>query len=73
VDGIIIAFIDIDQLKSTELEMRETARKLNETNEELSVFNKMTVGRELAMIELKKEINDLLNASGKPPKYDIPD
>lgn len=73
VDGIIIAFIDIDQLKSTELELRETARKLNETNEELSVFNKMTVGRELAMIELKKEINDLLNASGKPPKYDIPD
>lgn len=73
VDGVIIAFIDIARLKDAEQELRQTAKKLHETNEELSAFNKMTVGRELAMIELKEEVNRLLQATGKPEKYEIPE
>jgi PAS domain S-box-containing protein len=38
---------------------------------ELERFNKVTVGRELRMIELKQEINALLQASGQPDKYRI--
>ena len=73
VDGVIIAFIDIARLKAAEQELRETASKLHATNEELSAFNKMTVGRELAMIDLKREINGLLESSGQPPKYTLPE
>lgn len=39
--------------------------------EELERFNQVTLGRELRMIELKKEINALLRATGEPEKYRI--
>jgi PAS domain S-box-containing protein len=53
-----------------------TARKqaeeaLREKFAELERFNKVAVGRELRMIELKQEINALLRASGRPEKYKI--
>ena len=38
---------------------------------EIDRFNKVTMGRELRMIELKQEINDLLRASGQAEKYRI--
>jgi len=46
----------------------ELHKKLNE----LKIFNDVTVGRELKMIELKEEINAMLEQSGKKPKYKIP-
>ena len=42
---------------------------LRERHEELARFNSFMVGRELRMIELKKEINDLCNLAGEPPRY----
>lgn len=38
---------------------------------ELERFNKMAVGRELKMIELKREVNDLLAEIGREEKYHI--
>ena len=38
---------------------------------ELERFHKLTVGRELTMIELKKEVNNLLNKLGQDYKYKI--
>jgi hypothetical protein len=37
----------------------------------LELFHDATVGRELRMIELKKEINALLKTVGQPEKYEI--
>ncbi len=39
--------------------------------DELQRFHDLTVGRELAMIELKKEVNELLLKSGQKEKYKI--
>ena len=36
---------------------------------ELQMYYELTVGRELKMVELKKEINDLLKKSGQDLKY----
>ena len=38
---------------------------------ELEVFNHVAVGRELKMIELKREINELAEQLGEPEKYEI--
>jgi len=44
---------------------------LEERVNELQRFHDLTVGRELRMIELKKEVNALLGKSGEPEKYKI--
>lgn len=44
---------------------------LKEKVEELQRFHDLTVGRELTMIELKKEVNELLKQAGKQEKYRI--
>ncbi len=54
-----------------------TARKqaeaaLLQKMNELERFQRLTVGRELKMIEMKKEINALLVQSGQPPRYPEP-
>ena len=38
---------------------------------ELERFNKLAVGRELKMIDLKKEINELMKETGRIIKYEI--
>ena len=45
--------------------------ELKEKMTEMTRFYNLTVGRELAMIDLKKEINELLVVSGEKPKYKI--
>lgn len=52
-------------------ERKRVEEKLISRNKELELFNEVTVDRELKMIELKKEINELLEKSDKKPKYKI--
>jgi GAF domain-containing protein len=47
--------------------------ELKEQLEEINRFNLLMVGRENKMIELKKEINELLIKIGLQPKYRIDD
>lgn len=67
--------IDLTE-KNTKLQLEITAhevtlKKLKSRNKELETFYDVTVGRELKLIELKKEINKLLEDSGEKPKYKI--
>lgn len=62
---IICAFArDVSERKKAEEDQRRNM-------EELELFTNMAVGREEKMIELKKEINDLLCQLDKDEKYDI--
>ena len=38
---------------------------------QLQQFNKFAVGREIRMIELKHEVNELLVARGEKERYDV--
>ena len=59
-----VSLIDItDRIKAEE----ELKNKINE----LEIFNDASVDREVAINELRKEINELLKQTGKEPKYDI--
>lgn len=55
---------DITERKHAEEELRQNLQ-------ELETFSKMAVGREEQMIELKKEINELLRKLGRSEKYKI--
>ena len=67
-DGRLIRTVsmlaDITARKRTEEELRAS-------NEELERFNRAAVGRELRMIELKSEVNELCGKVGEPPRYRV--
>jgi DNA-binding response OmpR family regulator len=51
--------------------LRQQAEELRARNAELTLFNRAAVGRELRMIELKQEINELCRRLGEPPRHAI--
>ncbi|HWX56003.1 MAG TPA: PAS domain-containing protein [Verrucomicrobiae bacterium] len=57
--GVFAAARDVSAQKKAEAEVAEQRSKQLERLAELESFQKITVGRELKMIELKKEITDL--------------
>lgn len=61
----IMVFHDITGSKNLE-------HKLKEKIAELEKFNKIMVGRETRMIELKQEINELCLTLGLKPRYTVP-
>ena len=62
---------DITEAKATEARLRQQADELAQRNAELERFNRATVGRELDMIALKREVNDLAGRLGLPPRYAV--
>ncbi len=57
--GVFAAARDVTGQKKAETELAEQRARELERLAELERFQKLTVGRELKMIELKKEIDDL--------------
>jgi PAS domain S-box-containing protein len=51
--------------------LNDTLREQAEALKQAELVNRMAVNRELKMIELKKEVNDLLRRLGSDPKYEI--
>ena len=66
-DGTSVCHVVLSDI--TERKMAEQA--IQEKIDELERFHKLTVGRELTMIELKKEVNGLLKKMGQEEKYKI--
>ena len=67
---VAILFNDISEHKRAEAELRRRAEELRAANDELTRFNRVTVGRELRIIELKKQINELCARLSQPPRYE---
>lgn len=64
VGGILVFTEDITRRKLADLEMKQR-------NQELERFNRAATERELRMIALKREVNDLARLAGRPAPYDI--
>jgi PAS domain S-box-containing protein len=69
--GSVAVVRDITEQKQAEEQLRINVEELRTLNNDLSRFNKTTVGRELRMIELKKEINELCVQIGQQPRYPL--
>jgi len=67
-DGLVIGMYGISRDISDRKAGEET---LLRSNEELQRFNRAMVGRELEMIKLKREVNELAIAVRRPPPYDL--
>lgn len=62
---------DITERKRLDDALRRQSENLRIRNEELVRFNKVAVGRELRMVELKQEVNALSQRLGQPPPYPV--
>jgi len=62
--GTVVVFRDITERKHMEEELKRNL-------EELERFNKLATGREIKMIQLKEEINELLGQLNQDKKYKI--
>jgi PAS domain S-box-containing protein len=70
-EGITVIGTDITERKRTEEELGKRMNELAATNEELARFNSAMVHRELRMVELKKQVNELSRRLGEPPVYNL--
>ncbi|MEI7941200.1 MAG: PAS domain S-box protein [Verrucomicrobiota bacterium] len=71
-DGRLVAFLqDITERKRAEEALRQQAEELRARNDRLNRFNQAAVGRELRMIELKCEVNELCGKLGEPARHRI--
>jgi len=70
-NAILAIVKDITERKRAEAELQRRAEDLRIRNEALTRFNTVAVGRELRMIELKREVNELCLKLGEPPRYKI--
>jgi FixJ family two-component response regulator len=69
--NFIAAAADADKKRAAGLE--KVNRDLAEKGKRLQRFQDITVDREMVMVALKKEINDLLANLGKPKRYEVPE
>jgi PAS domain S-box-containing protein len=68
---VISAIRDITERKRAEEEVQLRNSELRAKNDALERFNRAMVDRELRMIELKQDINALLQQVGQPPRYRV--
>lgn len=62
---------DISARKAVEETLRKQSQELAQRNAELERFNRATVGRELDMIALKQQVNELSSQLGQEPTYPL--
>ena len=69
---LCVAMEDITENKRAEEALRQKMEELRASNNELKRFNRAMMDRELRMIELKQELNELCLQAGLPPRYPMP-
>jgi PAS domain S-box-containing protein len=73
VDGTLLGYsgsdTDITERKQTDEALLRRTTELLAINTELNRFNRVAVGREVRIIDLKEEINELCRAAGQPKRY----
>lgn len=62
---------DITDRKHAEIELQRQSTELLRRNDELERFNQASIGRELRMVELKQQVNELSTRLGEPAPYDV--
>jgi PAS domain len=62
---------DITERKQAEEALGQSYAEIQSRAEELARFNSVAVGRELRMIELKKEINEFCQRHGEAERYPL--
>lgn len=67
----IVYAIDISERKQAERALQHQTEELKRRNEELERFNSASVDRELEMIRLKQQVNDLARQLGHELPYDL--
>ena len=67
----LLAVWDITERKAVEDAMRRQVEELRAKSDELVRFNRALVDRELRMIELKREVNELCALLGQPRRYPL--
>lgn len=58
-------------LRRLTAQLQQRTNELETVNQDLTQLNRTMVGRELRMIDLKKEVNELCVKAGLPKKYDV--
>jgi len=62
---------EVRERHKVELELRERASELEQKNEELESVGRVIFGREDRIIELKREVNELLMRLAEPTRYSL--
>jgi hypothetical protein len=65
--------IQIKQRIQAQEETLSKVKDLAAVNEDLEHYNRLAMGREKRILELKLEVNELVHNAGKPRVYDLPD
>ncbi len=71
--GAVVIWSDITVRKQAEQELQKQTEELRASNSRLSAFNRVAVDRELRMIEMKREVDELCVKIGEPPRYRHPE
>lgn len=71
VDRVVTVVRDITERARAEEKLKQTVTELERSNADLTRFNRLVVGRELRMVELKQRINELSEELGREPPYDV--
>ncbi|MFZ2490722.1 MAG: PAS domain S-box protein [Thermoanaerobaculia bacterium] len=71
--GLIGTAQDITEQTAAVEALRQRSESLERSNSELERFNRLAVGRELRMIDLKQQVNDLCVQSGRPAPHVLPE
>ncbi len=69
--SVIACLHDISEQMKREERLQTALNEAEESREALEAFNHFSVDRELRMVDLKREINSLLEDGGEPPRYDV--